>query len=38
MQGEIIQQLQDMDLNQVTPLDALNMLSELKKKAGEMPR
>jgi DNA mismatch repair protein MutS len=38
MQGEIIQQLQDMDLNQVTPLDALNMLAELKKKAGEIPR
>ncbi|HUI93371.1 MAG TPA: DNA mismatch repair protein MutS [Chitinivibrionales bacterium] len=37
MQGEIIQQLQDMDLNQVTPLDALNLLAELKKKAGEIP-
>ncbi len=37
MQGEIIQQLRDMDLNQITPLDALNMLAELKKKAGNVP-
>jgi DNA mismatch repair protein MutS len=33
MHGEIIQQLQDLDLNRITPLDGLNILSELKKKA-----
>jgi DNA mismatch repair protein MutS len=32
---EIIQQLKDLDLNQLTPLEALNLLSELKKKAGK---
>jgi DNA mismatch repair protein MutS len=37
MQGEIIQQLQDLEINQVTPIDALNMLAELKKKAGNIP-
>jgi DNA mismatch repair protein MutS len=37
MQGEIIQQLRDMNLNRITPLDALNLLAELRKKAGEIP-
>lgn len=37
LQGEIIQQITDLDLNHLTPLDALNMLSELKKKAGNIP-
>jgi DNA mismatch repair protein MutS len=37
MQGEIIQQLQNIDLNHITPLDALNLLSELKKKTGTIP-
>jgi DNA mismatch repair protein MutS len=37
LQGEIIQQLHDLDLNRVTPLDALNLLSDLKKKAGNIP-
>jgi DNA mismatch repair protein MutS len=32
---EIIQQLKDLDLNQLTPLEALNMLAEMKKKAGK---
>jgi DNA mismatch repair protein MutS len=32
--GEIIQQLQNLDVNDLTPLDALNLISELKKKAG----
>jgi len=31
---EIIQQLKDLDLDQLTPLEALNLLAELKKKAG----
>lgn len=30
---EIIQQLQNLDINGVTPLDALNLLAEIKKKA-----
>jgi DNA mismatch repair protein MutS len=38
MQGEIIQQLQSLDINGLTPLDSLNMLSELKKKAGTIPQ
>ncbi len=37
LQGEIIQQIADLDLNQLTPLDALNFLAELKKKAGNVP-
>lgn len=37
MKGEIIQQLLDLDLNQLTPLDALNLIAELKKRAGEIP-
>ena len=37
MQGEIIQQLQNLDINSLTPLDSLTMLSELKKKAGNTP-
>ena len=31
--GEIMSQLQNLDINGLTPLDALNMISELKKKA-----
>jgi DNA mismatch repair protein MutS len=31
---EILQQLKNVDLDQLTPLDALNLLAELKKKAG----
>ena len=34
MNAEIIQQLQNLDLNKCTPLDALNILAELKKKAA----
>jgi DNA mismatch repair protein MutS len=37
LNGEIIQQLQSLDLNKLTPLDALNLLAELKKKAIETP-
>jgi len=37
MLGEILQQLQNLDLNNLTPLDGLNLLSELKKKAGNIP-
>ncbi len=37
MKGELMQQLLDLDLNKLTPLDALNLLAELKKKAGEIP-
>jgi DNA mismatch repair protein MutS len=37
MLGEIIQQLQNLDINQVTPIDSLNILAELKKKAGNIP-
>jgi|WetSurMetagenome_2_1015567.scaffolds.fasta_scaffold01519_3 DNA mismatch repair protein MutS len=37
LKGEILQQLIDMDLNRLTPLDALNLLAELKKKAGDIP-
>ena len=37
MKGEIIQQLLDLDLNQLTPLEALNLIAELKKRAGEIP-
>ena len=37
MLGEIIQQLQNLDINQVTPIDALNILAELKKKTGNIP-
>jgi len=31
--GEILSQLQNLDINGLTPIDALNLLSELKKKA-----
>jgi DNA mismatch repair protein MutS len=31
--AEIVQQLQNLDINDVTPLDALNLIAELKKKA-----
>ncbi len=31
---EIIQQLKDLNLNQLTPLEALNLLAEMKKKTG----
>jgi DNA mismatch repair protein MutS len=31
--AEIVQQLQNVDINALTPLDALNLVSELKKKA-----
>jgi DNA mismatch repair protein MutS len=31
---EIIQQIKDVDLDKLTPLEALNLLAELKKKAG----
>jgi DNA mismatch repair protein MutS len=31
--AEIVQQLQDVDVNALTPLDALNLVAELKKKA-----
>jgi hypothetical protein len=34
MNAEIIQQLQNLDLNKCTPLDALNILAELRKKAN----
>ena len=34
LNAEIIQQLQDLDLNSITPIDALNLLAELKKKAA----
>ena len=34
MNAEIVQQLQNLDLDKCTPLDALNILAELKKKAG----
>jgi DNA mismatch repair protein MutS len=37
MKGEIIQQLLDLDLNQLTPLEALNLIAELKKRAREIP-
>ena len=33
MNAEIVQQLQNLDLNKCTPLEALNILAELKKKA-----
>jgi DNA mismatch repair protein MutS len=32
---EIVQRLQNLDVNDMTPLNALNLLAELKKKAGE---
>ena len=35
LNSEIVQYLQDIDLNHLTPIDALNILAELKKKAGE---
>jgi DNA mismatch repair protein MutS len=35
LNAEIIQQLQNLNLNELTPLDALNLLAELKKKAEE---
>ena len=35
LNAEIIQQLQDLDLNSITPIDALNLLAELKKKAAK---
>jgi len=31
--AEIVQQLQDVDIDGLTPIDALNMVAELKKKA-----
>ncbi|MBN1130631.1 MAG: DNA mismatch repair protein MutS [Chitinispirillaceae bacterium] len=31
--AEVVQQLQDLDINGLTPLDALNLIAELKKKA-----
>jgi DNA mismatch repair protein MutS len=34
LNSEIVQYLQDIDLNHLTPIDALNILAELKKKAG----
>ena len=37
MRGEIIQQLQDLNINQVTPIDALNILADLKKKTENIP-
>jgi len=38
MQSEIIQQLQNTDVNNLTPLDALTLLFEMKKKAGNLPQ
>ncbi len=35
--SEILSQLQNLDVNGLTPLDALNLLSELKKKAQQAP-
>jgi len=35
LNSEIVQYLQNIDLNHLTPIDALNILSELKKKAEE---
>jgi DNA mismatch repair protein MutS len=38
LNAEIVQQLQGLDLNSLTPLEAMNILAELKKKAnGEGP-
>jgi DNA mismatch repair ATPase MutS len=31
--AEIVQQLQNLDVNDLTPIDALNVIAELKKKA-----
>lgn len=36
MHAEVIQQLQHLDINDLTPLDALNLLSELKVKAKSL--
>jgi hypothetical protein len=33
--GEIIQLLQNIDINTLRPIDALNILADLKKKAEE---
>ncbi|MBN2189569.1 MAG: DNA mismatch repair protein MutS [Chitinispirillaceae bacterium] len=33
--AEIIQQLQNLDINGLTPVDALNLIAELKKKTGQ---
>ena len=33
MQAEVIQQLRNVDVNALTPLDALNLVAELRKKA-----
>jgi hypothetical protein len=34
LNAEIIQQLMELDLNKCTPLDAINILAELKNKAA----
>jgi DNA mismatch repair protein MutS len=36
LKGEILQDLLHLDVDHITPLDALNMLSDLKKKAGNI--
>lgn len=36
MHAEVIQQLQEVEVNELTPLDALNLISELKGKAGSV--
>ena len=36
MHAEVIQQLQDLEVDSLTPLDALNVLAEMKRKAGNI--
>jgi hypothetical protein len=35
--AEIVNHIQNLDINGLTPIDALNVLSQLKQKASQLP-